>query len=124
MRKVKYETRVMFIGELAQEFISENILVFFGKEAPEELTEHAIVHEVVRPVEGELEVGDTIRFDGASFAVLAVGDVVNDNLRSMGHLVVKFNGLTEPEMAGDVCVPARDLPVIEPGTVVEIVARA
>ena len=113
----------MFLGELAQEFIDESILVFFGKEAPEELHEHAIVHEESTSLTGKVEVGDTVVIGEHSMPVLAVGKVANDNLRSMGHLVLKFNGLSEPEMEGDVCVPETELPPIGPGTTVEIYAE-
>ena len=41
----KYELKVVSIGELAQEFLDEQIMVFFGNEAPDELKEHSIVHE-------------------------------------------------------------------------------
>ena len=110
MGKLKFQTKVLFLGELTQEFVDEDILVFFGKDVPEELHDHAIVHETMKPLEGTMEVGDAIRIGDQEYPVLAIGTVVNDNLRSMGHLVIKFNGRTEPEMEGDVCVPVRDLP--------------
>lgn len=120
MAKTKYKTTVLYLGELAGEFIDEKIVVFFGKEAPEELHEHAVVHEEATGLDGEIVVGDSVVIDGASFPVLAVGAVANKNLSSMGHLVLKFNGLEEPEMEGDVCLPDVELPTIQAGSVVEI----
>jgi PTS system glucitol/sorbitol-specific IIA component len=120
MGKTKYKTSVLYLGELASEFIEESIMVFFGKEAPEELHEHAVVHEEATGLNGEVKPGDSVIIDGNSYPVLAVGAVANKNLETMGHLVLKFNGLEEPEMEGDVCLPEVKLPEVKPGSIVEI----
>ena len=54
MTVTKYETKVEQVGPLAQDFIDEGILVFFGMNAPEELTEFAILHhhtQLLQPIE-------------------------------------------------------------------------
>ena len=117
----KYETKVTQLGPLAQEFIDSGILVFFGSQAPDELAEFSILHNH-QQLHADIEVGDTLMIDGKTFRILAVGSVANKNLASLGHLVVKFNGLTEPEMPGDVSVENVPLPLIKPGTIVKIVA--
>lgn len=123
MEHEKYRMTVVSIGELAQEFLAEGIMVFFGTNAPEELQEHSIVHE-----HGELAAdvvpGDTVVIDGNRFEVLAVGPVANGNLRNLGHLVLKFNGLTEPEMDGDVTVAETELPSVTIGTQIQILSHA
>jgi glucitol/sorbitol PTS system EIIA component len=59
--------------------------------------------------------------DQESFTILAVGEVANENLANLGHLVVKFNGQTSAELPGDVNVPpVKQLPPIQPGTIVQI----
>lgn len=116
MSTQKYTARITSIGELAGEFINEGILVFFSNTAPEELHEHAVVHDCTDPQTEEVKVGDTVSIGGHDFPVLAVGPVANDNLRSLGHLVLKFNGLSEPEMQGDVNVPEGEIPAIAPGS--------
>lgn len=120
MKVQKYAARVTAIGELAGEFIAEGILVFFSNTAPEELQEHAVVHDNSDGQATDVEVGDTIRIGDHSFPVLAVGTVANENLRNLGHLVLKFNGLQEAEMQGDVNVPQEAIPEIAVGTELEI----
>tara|TARA_B100000614_G_C14540653_1_gene490125 strand:- start:1091 stop:1462 length:372 start_codon:yes stop_codon:yes gene_type:complete len=117
----KYVARVTSIGELAGEFIAEGILVFFSNTAPEELQEHAVVHDNSNGQSEDVQVGDTIRIGEHRFPVLAVGDVANENLRNLGHLVLKFNGSSEAEMQGDVNVPEEAIPEIVPGTELEII---
>lgn len=116
---IRYKTTVTSVGEMAVEFAAEGILVFFGPDAPEELHEFAILttsSELASPVQP----GDTVRIDDADYPVLSVGPVANENLAGLGHLVVKFNGLTEPELPGDVSLPAVAAPVIAVGTEITI----
>ena len=122
MNKIKYETTVVKSGPLAQEFIESGILVFFGMNAPEELAEFSILHEHTQ-LHQDVVAGDLLFIDDNSYEVLAVGEVANQNLSNLGHLVVKFNGQTEPEMPGDISVPKiKELPKIKPGTKVRIIA--
>lgn len=121
MTVTKYETKVEQIGPVAQDFIDEGILVFFGMTAPEELKEFAILHHHTPPLQ-PIEAGDTLVIGDESIQILCVGDVANENLANLGHFVVKFNGFTEPEMPGDISVPQQDtLPAIGPGVVVKFV---
>lgn len=115
----KYSATVTKIGPYVSEFVDHNILVFFGAEAPEELREFAILHDG-KDMHGRLLKGDQIKLDNQSYLVLAVGEVANDNLANLGHLVVKFNGEDEVEMPGDVCVEAKALPEIKPGLTIQI----
>lgn len=116
---LKYQTTVTSIGEMASEFSAEGILVFFGPDAPEELHEFAIITgsaELHAPV----ETGDTVEIDAERFPVLCVGPVANENLGNLGHLVVRFNGLTEPELPGDVSLPAVEAPKLVVGSIITI----
>ncbi|MBW7897135.1 MAG: PTS glucitol/sorbitol transporter subunit IIA [Opitutaceae bacterium] len=124
MNSVKYETKVKQIGPLAQDFMDAGILVFFGMNAPEELTEFAILHEPITQLHQPVEAGDSLIVGDTSIQVLCVGEVANENLANLGHFVVKFNGFTEPEMPGDISVPLQDnLPNIEPGRVVKFIGK-
>jgi PTS system glucitol/sorbitol-specific IIA component len=120
MSKQKYHARVTAIGEIADEFIAEGVIVFFAATAPEELQEVALVHDQTDPQTEDVQAGDTIRLGDKTYPVLAVGPVANENLRSLGHLVLKFNGLEEPEMQGDVNLPNETIPEISVGIELEI----
>lgn len=115
----KFSTVVSAVGPLTQEFVEAGVLVFFGPEAPEELRDFAILH-VGGALASDVEVGDQLCIDGEAFRIFAVGEVANQNLRSLGHFVVKFNGQAVAEMPGDICAEARPLPPIQPGSVVRI----
>ena len=121
MLKTKYETEVAQLGPLSQEFIAEGILVFFDMSAPEELAEFAILHEHGQLYE-DFHAGDQLVIGEKALEILSVGEKANDNVAKLGHLVVKFNGQSEPEMPGDISVAKIPTPPIGPGTIIKIIA--
>ena len=123
MSFIKYQARVTAIGPLVSEFRDSGILVLFRQGAPEELAEFSILHDG-ETLHAPVAPGDQIVLGAESFRVLAVGDVASTNLASLGHLVMKFNDMTMPEMPGDVCIEARPLPSIEVGMTLQIVGAA
>jgi len=116
---IKYEARITEIGPSVSEFIEQNILVLFGKDAPEELAEFSVLHDG-KVLIGKIAPGDAIHLGDQQYRILAVGEVANTNLANLGHLIMKFNGETEPEMPGDVCVEAKPIATLEPGQVFRI----
>ncbi len=116
----KFFAHVTGIGEYAQDFIDEGVLVFFADTAPEELQDHSVVHDDEVTLGDDVLIGDVVRIGETRLEVLAVGKVANENFRNLGHLVLKFNGLSEPEMDGDVCVPEVTAPDIKPGMEIEV----
>lgn len=114
-----YESTVFAIGDLVPAFREQGMLVFFGANAPEELHDFCILHKVEHQ-EDQLKPGDIVTLDESSFAVLAVGDVANENLMNLGHLNLKANGLPNAELPGDVNIAVQELPEINIGTKIKI----
>jgi PTS system glucitol/sorbitol-specific IIA component len=114
LSQIVYSTTVTAVGELVSDFADQGVLVFFGEDAPIELHEFSIIHKP-DVVERAPQVGDTITLQESVYNVLAVGSVASDNLLNLGHLDLKANGLTEPEMPGDVNVEAVSLPKVNVG---------
>lgn len=123
MSITKYETKVTKLGPVTQDFIAEGILVFFQMNVPDELAEIAILHTHDK-LHQEVVAGDQLIIDDQPLTILCVGEVANQNLANLGHFVVKFNGLTEPEMPGDISVPSEiPIPPIVPGTIIKFVGE-
>ncbi len=111
---IKYQANITAIGPQVSEFVDAGVLVLFGQSAPSELAEFAILHDGTS-LTGAVHIDDQLCLGEHAYRVLAVGEVANQNLGALGHLVVKFNGQSVPEMPGDVCVEVAPLPKIKVG---------
>lgn len=114
-----YTTEIVAVGELVPDFVSSGVLVLFGEQAPAELHEFSVLHRPTVQLEGP-RTGDLVVVGDQTLPVLAVGDVVADNLLQLGHLDLKADGRSEPAMPGDVCVPAGRLPEVAVGQAIRI----
>lgn len=114
-----YETKITAIGPEAELFKAESMIILFGNEAPDMLKDMCYNIEV-NPVQGDISVGQNLFVDEEAFAITAVGSVVRQNLASLGHIVVKFNGATEAELPGTLHVDAGAVPDIKVGTKLRI----
>ncbi len=118
--EVVFSSVVTAVGEQVAAFVEgHGILVFFGADAPAELHDFSALHDVQIAAAGP-RVGDTIELDGRRIPVLAAGAVVEANLLNLGHVDLKANGATEPDMPGDVNLPADSLVVPQPGATFRI----
>mgnify|MGYP000576553941 FL=1 len=122
MSEIVYSTTVTAVGELVPDFAEQGVLVFFGENAPAELHEFSIIHTPDVQTRAP-QVGDQITLVDNTYNVLAVGSVASDNLLNLGHLDLKANGLTEPEMPGDVNVEAVSLPVVKIGDRLTVISQ-
>lgn len=109
-----YESTVTAVGSQVSAFLEHGILIFFGDQAPAELHDISVLHRATISEDGPRP-GDTVHLGDATLEVLAVGDVVRDNLLNLGHLDLKADGLTEAKLPGDVCVPKGDIPLLTTG---------
>lgn len=118
-----YEIVVTAVGPLVEEFTEAGVWVFFGDNAPEELTEFSLLHHADPPRE-PIAAGQVLEIDGQPFAITGVGDIANKNIRELGHMVLKANGATEPELPGEVCIETRALPQPSVGTTIRVRQQA
>ncbi|MCD4533813.1 PTS glucitol/sorbitol transporter subunit IIA [Nocardioides sp. cx-169] len=109
-----YQSTVTQVGGQVEAFLSHGLLIFFGAGSPAELHDISVLHEADVADDGPRP-GDTVLVGSTSLEVLAVGDVVRDNLLNLGHLDLKADGRTEAKLPGDVCVRKGDLPLLAVG---------
>ena len=99
-----YSSEIVKIGEQADLFLDEGIVVFFGDNAPEELQDFAVIHKLEQ-ITGEIVVGTKINLSDSNMEVVSIGPVANENFKNLGHLVLKLDSSTDEAQLGDVrCV--------------------
>lgn len=111
----KYEVTVTAIGEMAQKFFTQKIIVLFTKkEMPLEMNDISIMHSGGELYE-DIKPGDKLCLGDRAYIVSAVGEKVNDNIRRMGHACLKFDGKSTPEMPGDIHLKGTEPLTVELG---------
>lgn len=114
-----YKTKVNNIGEEAELFQEEKMVILFGENAPAELAEYCYNIQV-NPIEGHITVGQHVYFGDVPFEITAVGDVVEKNLQDLGHITIKFNGESNAELGGTLYVEDKEMPEVNIGTKISI----
>ncbi|MBQ6986320.1 MAG: PTS glucitol/sorbitol transporter subunit IIA [Oscillibacter sp.] len=117
--KVIYENKVKAEGACVHDFEEEKILIIFGDAAPEELADYCYTVSV-NPINGEIKPGQTFKVDDLSLKITAVGWEAPETLKGLGHCTFKFNGASEPDQPGTICVEDHDLPAVKVGSVIQI----
>lgn len=115
----KYSTKVNKIGPEVEAFLDDKMLILFGDNAPEELAEFCLtIH--VNEVEGEIIPGDTLQIGENTYKITAVGNAVKQNLSSLGHITLKFDGSTTAELPGTLYLEDSELQPVEVDTEIKI----
>ena len=118
-----YESTVTAVGSQVEAFLAHGILILFADGSPAELHGISVLHRAAVAEDGPRP-GDTVHLGDTALEILAVGDVVRDNLLNLGHLDLKADGRTEPKLPGDVCVRKGDLALLAPGDTFRITRPA
>ncbi|HHN6265574.1 TPA: PTS glucitol/sorbitol transporter subunit IIA, partial [Enterococcus faecium] len=100
-------------------FRKEKIMILFGDEAPETLTDYCYKIEL-NQVRKEITCDMKLCFDKQMYVITAVGDVVQTNLNELGHITIKFDGSHEPELPGTMYVEDKEMPHLRKGTIIKI----
>ncbi len=114
-----YKTKVINIGNEAEMFREEGMIILFGENAPESLSDYCY-NIKVEPVAGEIEAGMELSIGSEKYSVTAVGSVVRKNLSELGHITIKFDGSKEADLPGTLYVEDRALPEITIGEEISI----
>lgn len=96
---IKYATKIKEIGPNAKDFLEEDMMVIFGDDAPPELRPYCFLVEHIGTKQ-DVEVGDELKLDDETYAIIGIGDQVNKNLQNLSHITMNFNGRVDDSMAG------------------------
>ena len=108
----KYEAKITEIGADVEMFIEENMLVIFNETVPEALKSFGVIHEKTE-LHGPVEAGDILEISGSQYQILFVGDKVNETLQEIGHCTIAFNGESDAQLPGTMCVEKKELPALK-----------
>lgn len=96
---MKYLVEVVKVGSMVKELLSENMMIIFNENVPEELAEISVVHTISKLKENII-VGDRIKIGDLKYEVVAVGKEANKTLKELGHCTFKFKDSDIPDLPG------------------------
>ncbi|MGB3414509.1 MAG: PTS glucitol/sorbitol transporter subunit IIA [Microbacteriaceae bacterium] len=93
---------VTSVGVDAQEMRDAGVIILFGDPVPPALAEVSIVHAGGSAPSRAISAGDTFTIDDSVVQVTAVGEIANENLSELGHIVVYLNPAEDKILPGAV----------------------
>ena len=121
MAKKYYSTKIVGIGGEVAKFTSlvKMLVIFDDSMVLPELREFSVLHsgnkltDVIKP-------GDVLKIADAEFKILNVGNEVNNNIKSLGHIVIKFNDDKDDLLEGSIHVEDKPIPKIRIGDEISV----
>ena len=115
-----YQSIVKEIGNLALAFEEEKVMILFGPEAPSELREISVIHEITtEPSETPVEVGGKFVVDDQEYTITAVGSAANANLMELGHISIYYTEPFEEVLPGSIFVEPHYFPKVKEASIIK-----
>jgi glucitol/sorbitol PTS system EIIA component len=89
--KAYYESTVLRAGEEAGLMIDGGVIILYADPIPDALESVSVVHHPDRGPDREIRVGDVFVLGEYRVELTAVGERADENLRTLGHIVVYVN---------------------------------
>jgi glucitol/sorbitol PTS system EIIA component len=89
--KAYYESTVLRAGDEAEIMIDGGVVILYADPIPEALEDVSVVHGPGRGPDREIRVGDVFVLGEHRVELTAVGERADENLRTLGHIVVYVN---------------------------------
>jgi len=98
---VKYTAEIREVGSNVEAMLQDGLLILFNESAPADLRPFCVV-TASNEETGEVKVGDELTISDRTYTITAVGNVANENLYSLGHVTLCFDGAEEPQLPGHI----------------------
>jgi PTS system glucitol/sorbitol-specific IIA component len=107
-------TTVTEIGEEVPDLLEGGVLILYADGAPPALAEVSVQHVVDGDVARQAPpVGARLTLGALTTGVTAVGSSAWDKVRDLGHVVINFNGASQAERPGEICVQPCDSAAVQ-----------
>jgi len=104
----KLNATIRELGSEWEMMKSENMVILFNENSPQELRDISVVHD--GEASEEVEAGDVMELGDKSYDILFVGGKANETLRELGHATFQFNGERDSDLPGTICLEKKEIP--------------
>lgn len=95
---------ISHIGSDSAMMIEEGVVILFGEPVPPALADVALVHTNSEKAVREIAPGDVITIGDATYSIDDLGELANNNLNELGHIVLYVNKTDQTVLPGAVIV--------------------
>ena len=121
MAKKYYKTKIVGVGGDVPKFLNvvKMMVLFDDSMVLPELREFSVLHSG-NQLDGVIKPGDILKVADSEFKIIKVGGEVHSNIRTLGHIIIKFDGGAGELMEGSVHVEDKPIPKIRIGDEISV----
>ena len=121
MSKKFYKTKIVGVGGDAAKFFKaiKMMVLFDDSMVLPELRDFSVLHSG-NQLDGVIKPGDVLKIADSEFKILKVGGDVHSNIRTLGHIIIKFDNGEGELMEGSVHVEDKPIPNIRIGDEISV----
>ena len=121
MAKKYYSTKIVGVGGDVPKFLNvvKMMVLFDDSMVLPELREFSVLHSGNK-LDGVIKAGDILKVADSEFKIIKVGGEVHSNIRTLGHIIIKFDGGAGELMEGSVHVEDKPIPAIRIGDEISV----
>lgn len=106
--------KIFDIGDNFLEIKEANAMIMFGKDAPQDLLKYCVIIDSLT-INKDVQKGMKLFIGNQVYCITAVGNHVNNTLKTLGHATIYFDGSFEPKLPGCLHVERKSYPEISIG---------
>ena len=121
MSKKFYQTKIVGVGGDAAKFFKaiKMMVLFDDSMVLPELRDFSVLHSGNK-LDGVIKPGDILKIADSEFKIIKVGGDVHSNIRTLGHIIIKFDDGAGELMEGSVHVEDKPIPNIRIGDEISV----
>ena len=121
MSKKFYKTKIVGVGGDVPKFLNvvKMMVLFDDSMVLPELREFSVLHSG-NQLDGVIKPGDILKVADSEFKIIKVGGEVHSNIKTLGHIIIKFDGGAGDLMEGSVHVEDKPIPQIRIGDEISV----
>ncbi|MCD8879144.1 PTS glucitol/sorbitol transporter subunit IIA [Staphylococcus kloosii] len=116
-----FQTKIDQVGMFANKFFDEGLFILFSSnEVMSEIKNYCVLTSDSEIFQN-IEKGQTLTIGDKDFEIIAVGHLVEENIKTRGHVTI--NALNDPNdstLPGTIYIEGKKLPKVEQGTKITI----
>ena len=122
MSKKFYKTKIVGVGGDAAKFFKtiKMMVLFDDSMVLPELRDFSVLHSG-NQLDGVIKPGDILKIADSEFKIIKVGSEVHSNIRTLGHIIIKFDDGAGELMEGSVHVEDKPIPEIRIGDEISVI---